>query len=111
MDDSVVAARDLRGRLWQVVDFGVRSAIPRGVDDESPDERASLRATAARALADADRAIAACTSAATEVTRIQTAFGGDFTVLPTFVPLNGAEIEAAVAHGPTIVGDPRAVRR
>lgn len=111
IDNSTVAARDVRGRLWQLADFGIRSAIPRGVDDENPDERATLFVTARQALADADRVLAACGSAATESARLQTAFGGDFTVLPTFVPGNGAELEAAVAHGPTIVGDARAVRR
>lgn len=111
MDNSTAAARDVRGTLWAVAAFGVKSAVPRGVDDENPDERLTLFAAARRALADADRVIAACGSAASEVTRIQTAFGGDVTVLPTFVPGNGAEFEAAVAHGPTLVGDARAVRR
>jgi hypothetical protein len=111
MDNSSVAARDVRGRLWQLADFGVRSAIPPGVDDENPEERVALLATARQALADADRTLAACGSAATDVARIQTAFGGDFTVLPTFVPANDVEVEAAVAHGPTIVGDARGVRR
>lgn len=111
LDGSSVTAAALRGALWGVAAFGVRSAIPGGVDDAEPVERAALVQTAHRALVDVDRWLAASASAATSSQRLQAVFGGTLTVLPTFTPDNAAEVDAALVHGPALVGSPLATRR
>ncbi|MBK9035474.1 MAG: hypothetical protein IPL61_30160 [Myxococcales bacterium] len=111
VENSSMAAAEVRAALWAVAAYGVRSAVPRGVDDDDPVERAALIRAGQSALAEVARRLAACASAATSTTCLQAAFGGDLTVLPTFVLDNAAEVDAALAHGPTLVGEPRAVRR
>ena len=111
LDDSAVTAAVLRGALWGVAAFAVRSALPGGVDDADPIERAALMQTAHRVLVDVDRALAASASAATSIQQLQAIFGGTLTVLPTFTPDNATEVDAAISHGPTLVGSSLATRR
>jgi len=102
---------DLRSTLLAAVGLGVRTAVPASFDDLAAEARAGIFAQATATIAELDRRLAAAGGATTGLARLQALFGPELRIVPPFSPSNRAELDAAIANGPTLVGDAYAPRR
>ncbi len=101
----------LRSQLWAAVGFGLRAATPASTDDADPATRPALLAQAEAAHAELQRRLNAADVATAPREALRAMFGDTVPILSPFLPGNRAAIDAAIAHGPTLVGDPYAPRR
>ncbi len=100
----------LRQALWTVVALGVDGAAPASFKPDDAAARAFLLDQAAAALAELDRRIAAAATG-DGLARLASLFGPHLRVLPTFNPSWRSQLDAAIAYGPSLVGDVDAPRR
>jgi hypothetical protein len=111
-DGSAAAITALRVALWNVAAFGLRAAVPASALGNDAETSAALLTQTSDALAEANRRLAAMADAPSDgLAQLHAAFGPELLALPTFVAANHADVLAAIAGGPSIVGDAFASRR
>jgi len=101
----------LRSALWAATGFGVREAVPTNLDGIDDAARTELLAQAQSVQAELARRAQEVAAASSGLDRLRAMFGPELPILPPFAPSNRADLDEAIAYGPTLVGDVNAPRR
>ncbi|MCW5801496.1 MAG: hypothetical protein KIT31_03850 [Deltaproteobacteria bacterium] len=99
----------LRTAIWAATGFGTAAPVNLAGGDAAV--RAALLEQARAVSAELARRAAAAASGPSALPRLAALFAGTATILPPFTPLDGPALDAALAHGPALVGEPLTPRK